>query len=457
MSGQWIDDGRQEPQRVYDGDQVDAYVHQLHAQLAELTATVSELREPGTSRSPALGHLEVAERVLGGALAQTEQMANKAVAQAERLRDRLLETANVERDGILASAAQERSRIAEAAELERRQVIGSAEQEARAIIESARAEAREILDSARAEARDLVAGAREEIEATARRRDEELAQQVEASHQRILAIFESLSAERAPVASRLDRVGPTTNADRSAPGPHDHAPALPMTASNGQPEEVPTARGAFRQESDDRPARIPATVTSPYSTANAQVTPDVVTSGVINGTFTQLDDDSHLLEVLRRALDEGPDRMFAPDPGGPDPHGRSGEGGPTTAAARNPSFAQAPETRASDGLTDLQQTGAPGPFPGMAEAGDAGSSTPVGFDWAPPAPGTAVDLTSPYPTPAPGGQDAPPAPVHRPPSAPGPWTADGVPGPSAVAKDALVPTPTQSSSLWRRLRSSPPS
>jgi len=225
-----------EPRRLYDGDQVDAYLADLHEQLdralsanehleLEMAATVGDLqsrldssqrdlesaqREVISLRTQLVGpageshHLEAAERLLGQAMLQAQRAADLSAAEAE---------------------------------------LG-----AQAILADARNTAGSVMARARAEAAALIARAQADIELLALRRTEDVRSQLDASHARIIDAVESLL--QAVTARLPDRgAGPTGLApehvdgfDGTAAAPQPaYATATPTIDLRLPPADDPTA------------------------------------------------------------------------------------------------------------------------------------------------------------------------------------------------------------------------
>ena len=96
--------------RVYDGDEVDRYIGQLHQEIQQLNAELAELRQRPRLLDPHDGIASV-ERTLGRALLVTEEVARRlsedAAREAEDLKARIIAAAQREAATIVEAAHRE--------------------------------------------------------------------------------------------------------------------------------------------------------------------------------------------------------------------------------------------------------------------------------------------------------------------------------------------------------------
>ena len=157
--------GPSAPLRVYDGDEVDAYVAGLQAEIARLNTQIAEMSEQ-LAVAVSAEDLESAERALGRALLQAQLAAEEQATVSSSERDQLLEQTTRERDELRATLARQavsiealrvdtergRTRL----EAERLAVVNEAHTEAHRIVAQARADADRIVARAHVDAQDIV-------------------------------------------------------------------------------------------------------------------------------------------------------------------------------------------------------------------------------------------------------------------------------------------------------------
>jgi cell division septum initiation protein DivIVA len=170
------------PRRVYDGEQVDAYLSDLHARLAELERDSEQLEARLAAATARAQTLEAEREALSRALIRARQMADAGRQKAD----------SYDAEGRAAGA--------------------------KALAE-ARHDAERIVDEARRQAASLVSRARADIEHNSALRSRELSAQLEASYERIIQLFES--AAEPPVDERR----------QPHPAAEDHAVDVESAAS----------------------------------------------------------------------------------------------------------------------------------------------------------------------------------------------------------------------------------